>query len=63
MLDIVASYHCMQIQGELINQLEKKQKKNPSFRPQIFFHGFYLYQTFDIVASYHYVQFQGKLIN
>ena len=51
MLDIVASYHCMQFQGKLMNQTWENDKK-PSFKtdfsnhnlsPQIFFHRFYLY--------------------
>ena len=32
MLDIVASYHCMQIQGKLMNKTGKNDKK-PSFGP------------------------------
>ena len=74
MLDIVASYHCMQLQGKLMSQTWENGKK-PSFRtnfdpfgpnlgPKIFFHEFYLYYMLDIiVASYHHMQFQGQLMN
>ena len=52
-LDIVASYHCMQYQGKLMNQIWENGKK-PSFGtnfgpfglnlgPKYFFHKFYLY--------------------
>ena len=33
MLYIVASYHCMQFQGKLMNQTCEKDKKKNSFRP------------------------------
>ena len=52
-LDIVASYHCMEFQGKLMNQsLENGEKSNfgpdfgsfgPNLGPQNFFRGFYLY--------------------
>ena len=53
MLYIVASYHCMQFQGKLINQTWKNDKK-PSFEPDFgpfgpnlrtpnFFYAFYIY--------------------
>ena len=71
MLDIVASYHCMELQGKLMKQTWGNSKK-PTFgtilaplhqiKPQIFFHRFYLYYMLDIVASYHCMQFQGKLM-
>ena len=71
MLDIVASYDCMQFQGKLMNQTWENGRK-PSFRtnfchfgpnlgPQIFFMDFV--SMLDIVASFHSMQFQGKLIN
>ena len=53
MLDIVASYHCMQIQGKLMNKTGKNDKKpsfgpdfgffDPNLGPKTFFSGFYLY--------------------
>ena len=53
MLDIVASYHCMQFQGKLMNQTWENDKK-PSFvpdfgpfgtnmGPKIFFRRLYLH--------------------
>ena len=73
MLYIVASFHCMQFQGKLMNQAWENGKKTsfgtdfvpfgPNLGPKIFFHGFYFYYMLDIVASYHCMQFQGKLIN
>ena len=73
MLYIVASYHCMQFQGKLINQTWKNDKK-PSFEPDFgpfgpnlgtpnFFYAFYIYQILDSNASYHCMQFEGKLMN
>ena len=53
MLDIVASYHCMQFKEKLMNQTwENGEKTNfgpnfgvfdPNLGPKIFFRGFYLY--------------------
>ena len=74
MLDIVASYHCLQFQGKLKNQTWENGKKTtwfqdwfwplrPKFGPQNFFHGLYLYCMFDIVSSYHCMQLQEKLMN
>ena len=73
MLDIVASYHCMQIQGILVNQTWENDKKTsfgsdfgpfgPKLGPKSYFHEFYLYYMLDIVASYHCMQFQEKLMN
>ena len=67
MLDIVASYHCLQFQGRLMNQTRENGKK-PSFGtsfgpPKKFFQGFYFYYMLHIVASYHCMQLQGKLTN
>ena len=71
MLDIVASYHCMQFQGKLINQTWENNKK-PSFGPDlsylvqiraaIFFSKLWLCQSLDVMVSYHHVQYQKKLI-
>ena len=73
MLDIVASYHCMQFQGKLMNQTWENGKKSsfepnfgpfgPNLDPKIFFRGFYLNWMLDIIASYHCMQLQGKLMN
>ena len=41
MLDIVASYHCMQFQGKLMIQTQENSEKppfGPKFGPQIFFY-------------------------
>ena len=73
MLNIVASYHCMQMQGKLMNQTWKNAKK-PSFGPNFgpfvsnlppleFFSGFYLGYMLGINANYHCMQFQGKQMN
>ena len=53
MLDIVASYHCMQFQGKLMNQTWEKGKKfsfrpdfgpfGPYLGPKNLFRGFYLH--------------------
>ena len=49
MLDIVASYHCMQFPGKLMNQIWENGEKNfgfdfgsfgPNLGPKIFFVGF-----------------------
>ena len=73
MLDIVASYHCMQFQGKLTNQTWENGKKpsfvadfdtcGPNLGPNFFLYRFYLNYYLDIVASYHCMQCQGKLIN
>ena len=74
MLDIVASYHCLQFQGKLKNQTWENGKTTtwfqdwfwplrPKFGPRNFFHGLCLYCMFDIVSSYHCMQLQGKLMN
>ena len=66
MLDIVASYHCIQFQGKLINQ---ENGKKPSFRPDFGAFGpnlvpkhFSWILPLPNVASYHCIQFQGQLI-
>ena len=74
MLDIiVASYHRMQFQGQLMNQTRENGKKpsfrtnfglfGPNFSPKNVFHGFYHYYMLYIVASYHCMQLQGKLMS
>ena len=73
MLNIVASYHCMQFQGKLMNQTWENVKKpsfgpnfgpfGPNLGPKTFFRGIYLSKMLHIVASYHCMQFQGKLMN
>ena len=71
-LDIAASYHCMQFQRKLMNQTWENRKK-PSFEPdfgpfgpnlghQIFFSKNWLCQSLDIMVSYHHVQYQKKLM-
>ena len=72
MLDIAASYHCMQFQRKLMNQTWENRKK-PSFEPdfgpfgpnlghQLFFSKNWLCQSLDIMVSYHHVQYQKKLM-
>ena len=72
MLDIVASYYCMQFQVKPMNQSWENNKK-PSFGPnffpfgpnlghQIFFSKIRLNQSVDIMVSYHHVQYQKKLM-
>ena len=57
MLDIVASYHCMQFQGKLKNQTWENSKK-PSFGPEFgpfcpnLGHQFFFSKTW-LVARYH----------
>ena len=74
--NIVASYNCMQFQGQLMNQTWENGNK-PSFKtnfgpfgpfgpnlgPKNIFHQFYLYYMLEIAASYHCMQFQGKPMN
>ena len=69
MLQVVASYHCMQFQGKLMNKLEKMAKNlilgpilAPSLGPQNFIRGVYFYYMLDIVANYPCMQFQRKLL-
>ena len=72
MLGIVPSYHCMQLQGKLINQTSENDKKpnfGPDFGPlgsnsdcQFFFFLIWLRQPLDIIVSYHHVQYQKNLM-
>ena len=73
MLDINASYHCMQFQGKQMNQTWENDKK-PSFGPDfgpfgpnagcyIFFSSkIWLRQSLDVMVSYQHVQYQKKLM-
>ena len=77
MLDIIASYQCMQFQGKIMNQTWENGKK-PSLRPDFvqispnsgrhfFFFFFFsskiwLRQSLDIMGSYHHVKLQKKLM-
>ena len=75
LLDIVASYHCMQFQGKLMKQTWENCKK-PSFKPDfgpfgpnlgpnfiyLFFSKIWLRQSLDIIVSYHHAQHQKKLM-
>ena len=69
MLDIVASYHCMQFQGKLMIQTQETGKK-PHFDPDLDplapnlgqqFPRIWLHQSLYIMISYHHVQYQKKL--
>ena len=72
MLDIAASYHCMQFQGKLIIQTQENDKNpraGPNLGPfcpnsgrQFFFFKIWLCQSLDIMISYHHVQYQKKLM-
>ena len=70
MLDIIASYQCVQFQGKLMNQTWENGKK-PRFwlilpqicSLQIFFRKFQVYYMLCNVTRDHYMQPQGKLIN
>ena len=73
MLDIVATYHCMQFQGKLTKHTWENSKK-PSFesyvgpfvpnlgRQKFFFPKIWLFQSLDIMVSYHHVQRHKKLM-
>ena len=72
MLDIDASYHCMQFQGKHMIQTQENCKK-PNFGPdlgslgpnsgyQLFFSKIRLCQSLDITVSYHHVKYQKKLM-
>ena len=60
MLEIIASYHCMQFQGKLMNLTWENCKKPsfgtdfgpfvPNLGPKNFFHGFHHYYMLNIVA-------------
>ena len=68
MLDIVASYHCMQFQGKLMNQTWENSKKpifGPDFGPfspdlghEFVFSKTWLRQSLEIMIRYHHVQCQ-----
>ena len=72
MLDIVASYHCMQFPGKQMNQAWENSNK-PSFGPDFgtfgpnlghhlffSFSKIWLPQSLDNMVSYHHVQYQKK---
>ena len=67
MLEVVASYHCMQFHRKLMNRTWESGKK-PSFRSdfgpnsghQYLFKKIWLCQSLDIMVSYHRVQYQNK---
>ena len=72
MLDIVASHHCMQVQGKLMNKTWENGKKT-SFGPDFglnsgcqffffFFSKIWLRQSLDVMVSYYHVQYQKKLM-
>ena len=72
MLYIVASYHCMQLQGKPTNQIWENGKKpyfGPNFDPFVptptptpkFFVWILPLTDVRIVATYHFIQFKGKL--
>ena len=70
MLDIVASYHCMQFQGKLKNQTWETGKKTlllglilaQIWATNFFFSKIWLCQSLEIMVSYHHVQYQKKLM-
>ena len=70
LLDIVASYHCMQFQGKLIIKLKKMAKSLILGLIQVpwaqiqaanIFSKIWLCQPIDIMVSYRYVQYQKKI--
>ena len=74
MLEIVASYHCMQFQQQLMIQTQENGGKL-HFEPDLgplglvkfalriyFFLEIWLRQSLDIMVSYHHVQYQKKLM-
>ena len=74
MLDIIASYDCMQFQGKLMIQTQENGEK-PHFGPnlgplglnsghQFFFSKIWLHHSLDAIVSYHHhhVQHQKKLM-
>ena len=71
MLEIVASYHCMQFQRKLMNQTWENSKKpsfGPDFGPICPNLGYQIFiqksgcQSLDIIVSYHHVKYQKKLM-
>ena len=74
MLDIVASYHCMEFHGKLTTQTQENGKKT-NFGPDLdllgpnsgrhfffFFSKIWIRQLLDIKVNYHRIQYQEKLI-
>ena len=71
MLDIVASYHCIQFQGKQMIQTQENGEK-PYFGPDLgllgqnsgrhffFLSKIWLRQSLYIMVSYHHVQYQKK---
>ena len=69
MLDIIASYHCMQFQGKQMKQTWENDSFSPNFgpfgpnmAPQKVFPKIWLRQSLDIQTSYHHVEYQEKLM-
>ena len=74
MLDIVASYHCIQFQGKLMAKTQENGKKShigPDLGPLssnshcnffLFFSKIWLSHTLDIMVSYYNVKYQKKLM-
>ena len=65
MLDIVASYHCMQLQGKLMNETWENGKKcifNRDFAHLAQIRASIFFQKPDVMVSYHHVQYQKKLM-
>ena len=71
MLDIVASYHCMQFRGKPILQTQENGEK-PYFVSNLgplgpnldcyFYSKIWFHQPIDIMVSYHHVQYQKRLM-
>ena len=67
MLDIVASYHCMQFQGKQMIQTQENDEK-PHFGPDLdsmdtnsVCKFFFLDQSLDIMVNYHRIQYHKKI--
>ena len=70
MLDIVASYDCMQFQGKLLMQTQENDGKphsghdlgplGPNLGCKHFFSKIWPRQSPDIMVNYHHVQYQKK---
>ena len=61
-LDIVASYHCMQIRGKRMILLLDLGRLDPKSGHRIFISKIWLRQSLYIMVSYHRVQYQKKLM-
>ena len=71
MLDIIASYHCMQFKRKLMIQTQENCDK-PHFEPHLspldldsglhFVSKIWLRQSLDIMVRYHHVRYQKKLM-